>query len=175
MLPASPSCAVSPSLVRSVAPLNGGGGAVRCCPPVLCCPCSLHGVPCFRIRSGFLYCSRSSRIVLLSLFLSVVPCCVAGCGMAVGGVRVCGLFPLSSSSLRLPLLLFVLVFGVVRAQPCEHARYPRTPLCLSCRVLCSLFTVFLFTVFLRAPPFFCWNGGGCLPCVGVLCWHDCDG
>lgn len=40
-------------------------------------------------------------------------------------MRVCGLV----ACLPLPLPL-VLVFGVVRAQPCEHARYPRTPLCL---------------------------------------------
>ena len=36
----------------------------------------------------------------------------------------------SPSSFFLSLLLFVLVFGVVRAQLCEHARSPRTPLCL---------------------------------------------
>ena len=46
-----------------------------------------------------------------------------------GGVMVCvvsylvlSVFSSSSSSL-------LVVFGVVRAQPCEHARYPRTPLC----------------------------------------------
>lgn len=50
-----------------------------------------------------------------------------------GGVWVCGLVAC------LPLLsvffFLLLVFGVVRAQPCEHARYPRTP---SCPLLCSL-------------------------------------
>ena len=75
---------------------------------------------------------------------------------------------LSFSFLCLPLLLFVLVFGVVRAQPCEHARYPRTPLCSL--VVCSP---------LYSPPFFvprlsCYRGMAVcdLPCVGVLCWHD---
>ena len=43
---------------------------------------------------------------------------------------------LSSSSF---FLFFLLVFGVVRAQLCEHARYPRTPLCLPCCLSSSLF------------------------------------
>lgn len=60
-------------------------------------------------------------------------------------------------------LLFV--FGVVRAQLCEHARYPRTPLC---------FLVVSSFLFFRTPPFFCWNGGVCSPCVGVPGWHDGD-
>ena len=76
------------------------------------------------------------------------------------------------------LLLFVfllfsllVVFGVVRAQLCEHARYPRTPLC----------SLVVFSPFF-SPPFFvprlscyCGMAVGDLPCVGVLCWHDCDG
>lgn len=41
------------------------------------------------------------------------------------------------------LFFFVLVFGVVRAQLCEHARYPRTPLRLLCCVLSSLLSAFL--------------------------------
>ena len=49
------------------------------------------------------------------------------------------------------LFLFVLVFGVVRAQPSEHARYPRTPLRLPCCVLSPLFPA--FPLFL-APPFY---------------------
>ena len=59
--------------------------------------------------------------LLLTLY---VLCCVAVslcCGMA-GGLVAC--LPL----LSVFLFLFVLVFGVVRAQPSEHARYPRTPL-----------------------------------------------
>ena len=82
-----------------------------------------------------------------------------------------------SSPLSFPLLLsLVLVFGVVRAQPCEHARYPRTPLC----PLVTLSRVSLSLSFL-SPPFFSlrlsivWNGGVCLPCVGVLGGHDGDG
>lgn len=74
-------------------------------------------------------------------------------------------FPSLSCSLAL-LLSLLLVFGVVRAQPCEHARYPRTPLCLRPIVLSSLF-LFLFS---PRPPFFfflsllvfpfVWNGDG---------------
>ena len=79
---------------------------------------------------------------------------------------VCGLV-LSFSSFFLSSLLLVLVFGVVRAQLCEHARYPRTP-------LCSLVVLFLFfsSLLFFFPPFYYWNGGVCSPCVGVLCWHD---
>lgn len=49
------------------------------------------------------------------------------------------LFPFSY--LLLPCLSFVVVFGVVRAQLCEHARYPRTPLCCGFvyLVVCVLF------------------------------------
>ena len=67
----------------------------------------------------------------------VVLCVV--CGMAVcEDAGVCGLVvPLLLSVF---LFFFVLVFGVVRAQPCEHARYPRTPLCFSI-LLCCLFSV----------------------------------
>ena len=44
----------------------------------------------------------------------------------------------SLSSSLLPLSLLLLVFGVVRAQLCEHARYPRTP-CIP--LLCSLLSI----------------------------------
>ena len=60
-----------------------------------------------------------------------------------------------SSCLSFFLFLFVLVFGVVRAQPCEHAHYPRTPLCL--RLIVSLLFSFLLS---HSPPFLLlWNGG----------------
>ena len=97
------------------------------------------------------------------------------CGLWNGGWCMWSRRLSSSSSLSsffLFLFLFVLVFGVVRAQPCEHARYPRTPLYFSCCVLSSLLFSSPLPAFPRAPPFFCWNGGVCLPCVGVLCWHD---
>lgn len=75
--------------------------------------------------------------------------CVVGYGMAVGVVSMF----VFSCSLFLPLLpLFVLVFGVVRAQPCEHARYPRTPLRLSVALSSLLFSS-SSPAFLRAPPF----------------------
>ena len=85
--------------------------------------------------------------------------CVVGCGMAVGGCESvwsrCLFF---SSCLS---LLFVLVFGVVRAQLCEHARYPRTPLC----------SLVVFSL-LFSPPFFvprlsCYCGMAV--CVFTMC------
>ena len=86
--------------------------------------------------------------------------CVVGCGMAV--VRgVCGLVAC------LPLLsvffsLLLLVFGVVRAQPCEHARYPRTPLCLRTLLLFLFLSApRLSSTLFHSPPFLLlWNGGG---------------
>ena len=77
--------------------------------------------------------------------------CVVGYGMAVVWGVVLSFVFFSSFFF---LLLFVLVFGVVRAQLCEHARYPRTPLCF--------LVVFSFCSpsFLLLRLFFCWNGGG---------------
>nr|DAU65742.1 MAG TPA: hypothetical protein [Caudoviricetes sp.] len=73
--------------------------------------------------------------------------------------------------LPLPLPFLLLVFGVVRAQLCEHARYPRTPSCSSC---CFVLSSLLFCSIPRLS--LCWNGCGvCLPCVTVSCGHDCDG
>ena len=70
----------------------------------------------------------------------------------------------------------VLVFGVVRAQLCEHARYPRTPLCSSCCVSRLVFffvplssSLFRFSLCLVFP--FVGMAVGS-PCVTVLCWHD---
>ena len=79
--------------------------------------------------------------------LLCVVVCVLCCGLWNGGVCVwvCGLvacLPL------LPVFLFfflLLVFGVVRAQPCEHARYPEHH--------CVFDLLFPFS-FLCAPPFF---------------------
>ena len=72
------------------------------------------------------------------------------------------------------LLFFsFLVFGVVRAQPCEHARYPRTP-------LCSLFPLFVYFVFsflcFSSRPAFLLLEWRCVwsPCVGVFGGHDGD-
>ena len=79
-----------------------------------------------------------------------------------------------SSPLPLPLPLCAVVFGVVRAQLCEHARYPRTP-------LCSLFLLFAFSslLFFSAPRLSSTHrlsiigmAVGVSPCVGLLCGHD---
>ena len=99
----------------------------------------------------------------------VLLCCVVGYGMAgcgrVRGLVVC--------LLLLSVFLFsflLLVFGVVRAQLCEHARYPRTPLRLSCCLL--LFSVFSCLLFL-APRLSSVGMAVCdSPCVGVPSWHD---
>ena len=113
-------------------------------------------------------CCLALPCIILASLLSV--CCRVCCGWgsAVGGVvsSFVFLFSLSPSS---PLCW--LVFGVVRAQPCEHARYPRTPLRLSC---CLLLFFAVLPAFLHTSPFFCCCGMavGDSPCVGVLCWHD---
>ena len=81
----------------------------------------------------------------------------------------CGACGLLLILLSLFFFLFVLVFGVVRAQPCEHARNPRTPLRLSCYVLFSLLSRPFFM-----PRLSCYCGMAVCdsPCVGVLRWHD---
>ena len=70
-------------------------------------------------------------------------------GVMVCGLSVCLLCLLAflSSSSSSSSSSVVLVFGVVRAQLCEHARCPRTPLCLSCFIVCSSFCY--------SPLFFC--------------------
>ena len=98
---------------RVVSLWNGGVGLCRCG--------MAWGVCCLHII--VLWCASRWCASRWCVSCLVALCCE--CGMA--GVRS---RRLSSSSLCLLPLLFVLVFGVVRAQPCEHARYPRTPLCL---------------------------------------------
>ena len=74
------------------------------------------------------------------LFCLVLSYCVVGCGMAV----VCD--------------------GVWL---CEHARYPRTPLRLSC----CLLVFFLFFLFFSPPPFFTIRLSFVGMAVGVtMCW-----
>lgn len=101
----------------------------------------------------------NSLCVVCVFQCAVLSCCVVGCGMTVA----CEVSLLVSSPLSafLPLVFpccvlsclpLVLVFGVVRAQPCEHARYPRTPLCF--------LVAFLSSLVFCAPPFCVWNGGG---------------
>lgn len=103
--------------------------------------------------------------------------CIVDCGMAVceGGRSLVCLVCLVFLFL---LFFFVLVFGVVRAQLCEHARCPRTPLCFSWSVSCFLF----FSSLRLSSSFFVprlfsacleWRGGS--PCVRVFGGHDCDG
>nr|DAR67715.1 MAG TPA: hypothetical protein [Caudoviricetes sp.] len=96
----------------------------------------------------------SSLSPLLSrLVLAPLPfvCCRVCCGLWNGGVcRRAWSLRLSSLSPSLPpLSLLLVVFGVVRAQLCEHARYPRTPLRLSC-----YFFPFLSTHRLSSCPAF---------------------
>ena len=125
-----------------------------------CCGAHFSGV-----RVVMAVCDDSACLVLSY--------CVVGCGMAVcAGVR--GLVICLPPSLSLFLFLFMLVFGVVRAQLCEHARYPEHH-CVSLVLGLSslLFSSTRLSFIIRLS--FCWNGGVCLPCVGVPSWHDGDG
>lgn len=79
--------------------------------------------------------------------------CVVCCGMSVACAVCCLVACLPLLSVFL-LFLFVLVFGVVRAQPCEHARNPRTPLRLSCCVLSSILAAPRLSSPLFSSPFY---------------------
>ena len=94
-----------------------------------------------------------------------------------GGVWSCCVFPTVLSCLFFFFLfLFVLVFGVVRAQPCEHARYPRTPLCPLVVLFLLSFPCFSFPCLSSRLAFSVVGMTvGDSPCVTVLCWHDGDG
>ena len=87
--------------------------------------------------------------------ICVVVCASVWCVVWNGGGGVWSRCLSSLYSSLPPLSLLPLVFGVVRAQPCEHARYPEHHCVL---LSCSFLSV--SSAFLRAPPFFCWNGGG---------------
>ena len=154
------------------------------CPVPLCVLCySIVGLVlclCDRVVSlwngGDGLCWVEGRVVSTvyrSLSTLYVLWCVFQCGVLWngGGVgRVCSLFVcLLCLSLLLPLLL--LVFGVVRAQLCEHARYPRTPLRSPCCLSCLLFFVPRLSSCPAFPVIVEWRWE-VSPCVGVLCWHD---
>ena len=190
----SPSVCWCPTLVvYPVVLLNGGwcGCVVRL---VLGCVFVCLRVPCFPLCLASPLCCVWLVVCWWCVGGGEVRCVAVVCGCLVvfcssvflfsrlsvfawnGGVcGVCGcvwfslfVFLLSSlSSLSFPLLL--LVFGVVRAQLCEHARYPRTPL-LS--LLLSLFSSLpsasrfsLLSAFPRPLPFFVleWR------CVFTMC------
>ena len=150
------------------------------------------------VGSGALYCSTPLCVVLFLLHRPTLQCVcchsVVGLGVCLCG-RVVSLWN-SGDGLRwggmamvvrgvclvpLPprLSSFVLVFGVVRAQPREHARYPRTPLCSPC---CSVFSFFSFFSLSfcgrlstpRLSSVMEWRCA-CSPCVGVFGGHDGDG
>ena len=118
-------------------------------PRVLChsivglVPCLCDSVVSLWI-SGYGLCWVEGRVVS-TVYCQLFMCCVVEWRWGWG---VCGLvaylpllfiflFSLCSSSFSSLLL----VFGVVRAQPGEHARYPRTPLCS----LFALYFPLLFT------------------------------
>ena len=86
--------------------------------------CGVEGRVVFTVRCRLFMCCG----VCFSVVCVVLLCCVVEWRGVVGGcegVRVCGLVVCLSLSVFPSSLL--LVFGVVRAQLCEHARYPRTP------------------------------------------------
>lgn len=136
-------------------------------PPFRLCVCchSIVGlVLCFCDRVVSLWDSGDGLCWVEGRVMSIVHCQLfMCCGVWNGGggcdgrvVLVACLLPLSPFLSLPPLSLLLVVFGVVRAQLCEHARYPRTPLCFPCCVL-SL----PLPAFLRASPFLLmWNGGG---------------
>ena len=100
------------------------------------------------------------------------------CGMAAsGGVRSCCLV---LSCLVLSLSSVVSVFGVVRAQLCEHAVIPEHHCVFSLLIVCFAFFSFFFCSSLLLLPllsaFLCleWRRV-CLPCVGVFGGHDGNG
>ena len=119
-------------------------------PPLLCSlsqRCWFSVCLCDRVvslwNSGDGCAGRKSVWGLLSTVnsLCVVGCvsvwCVLCCCAVLWNGGVWWSRRLSSSSSSSFLLL---VFGVVRAQLCEHACYPRTPLRLSCCLLCLFFS-----------------------------------
>ena len=175
---------------------------VRIASPFLCRPrfSSVLCVAVFVVGGEVLWCAAGGTVSSSALLCSVLLSCLCVCCHSVVGLGVClcgrvvslwnggdGLcvgwnggdamgvrfsFFVFSVLFLLFLFFFVLVFGVVRAQPCEHARYPRTPLCSSC---CFVLSTPLFCS--RPSPFFIfapfyvleWRG---LPCVTVFGGHD---
>ena len=160
LLLSSPSDISVPLVVCWGAVLKGGVWCVACCPRVWigatpsCCsrfPVRCGGV-LVRMIVSFSFLPPLHLVFSVTVLLVWGGVFVAGlcrCGMAVvvyagwdGGV--CGL------RFTLPFLFFllffffffVLVFGVVRAQLCEHARYPRTP--LRFLLFCLVFFAFSF-------------------------------
>ena len=104
---------------------------------------------CFLLSALFRLCVCYHSIVGLGVCVCgrVVSLRNGGDGLRWGGRAVCegGVISspvFSSSSSSSSSFLSLLVFGVVRAQLCEHARYPRTPLRLPCCL------VFLFVLLL---------------------------
>lgn len=168
------------------------------CPaPFSLCVCchSIVGLCCVFV-TGLCHCEiavmvcvgRKGVWCLLSAVNSCVLWCVFQCGVCVvlsylvvlwngGCVGVCGLVAclplLFVSFLPLPFPLCVGVRGSARAALRARTLSPNT---IAFSLLCSLFSSS------RAPPFFvlrlsCYCGMAVCdsPCVGVLCWHDCDG
>ena len=144
----------------------------------MCCPVLFLVSSCLLfVLCVVVCCGRAGGVcwwVVSAVCVSPVLCwqcapCVVGCGMAV---RV-GCVRFSCLSLpRLPHLLPSLssfppvavgVRGSARAALRARTLSPNT-------IVFPLF--FCFSVS-SLPAFPCvWNGGVCLPCVGVLCWHD---
>ena len=180
-----------------VMPRVGSGLASSCCPAPLVLSCSprviLVSLPlcvwwhdamrggeggvCYEWRGVWvwgcvLFCSSPfSSLCLLSQHCWFVVCfCDRVVSLWNGGVRWCGgcvVLVVSSS----PFSSLVLVFGVVRAQLCEHARYPRTPLCFRPIVVFS-FLLRPASLFSCVPLFFLHRFSSvCLEwrCVFTMC------
>ena len=83
---------------------------------------------------------------------------------------VCFVFLVLLLFIFLFLLLSVGVRGSARAALRARTLSPNT---IASLLLCSLFSVSRLSSRPAFPVIVEWRWG--LPCVGVLCWHDCDG
>ena len=112
-------------------------------------------------------CDDSACLVLSCLVLSY---CVVGCGMAG-----CVVSSLVFSLLSVFPLSFPLVGGVrgsARAALRARTLSPNTIASLLLLALSSLCPPLFFIIRLSC---YCGMAVCDSPCVGVLCWHDCDG
>ena len=124
--------------------------------------------------SSVLWCASQWCVVVMAecgdSACLVLSHCVVGCGMAVVGVRVCGLV----ACLPLPFLVGG-VRGSARAALRARTLSPNT---IASPVVCFalVFSRLLFPRFSSPSVFPIVGMAVCdSPCVGVLCWHDGDG
>lgn len=152
-------CVGVPLVVYPVALLNGGSGVCRVFPVLFVV------FPVFELDPA--PCIAFPRVVLSAFSL----CCCAAVLCVENGRVVCVVCVVSSLVFLFLFLFFLpLPFCVGVRGSARAALRART---LSPNTMCSLFSAPRFSsrpVFLLLGN----GGGGDSPCVGVLCWHDCD-